>query len=70
MRRETSKSRFWTILAVINLVAILYPLRLCVQAEDVGTQILAGAILIAVLLVLAVTDTVSAMFAYVEWLEH
>jgi hypothetical protein len=66
MRRQTSKAKFWTILVMINMVAIMYPIRLCVQAEDVEAQILTGAILLSVLLVLLVTDTVSALVTYMQ----
>ncbi|MGA3128205.1 MAG: hypothetical protein ABSD13_16005 [Candidatus Korobacteraceae bacterium] len=64
MTRKTQKTKFWTILAIINIAAMIYPFSQYVQAESNDTQLFAVILLFCIAFLLAVADTVSAIVAY------
>jgi hypothetical protein len=64
MRRRKQKAKFWTILIVVNIVAMSYPFSLYVQADTNDSQLFATIVLLGVAFLLAITDTVSALVAY------
>jgi hypothetical protein len=64
MRRTNQRTKFWTILAIINIAAIAYPISLYNNAEGGDQQISALLVLVGTGLVLAVVDAVSALMAY------
>ncbi len=66
MTRKTSRTRFWTTLAIINVAAMVYPLNLYVQAESNEARLVAAMIVLGVGFVLAITDTVSAIVTYMQ----
>lgn len=66
MAQKTEKTNFWVILAIINIAAMVYPLTLYVQADSNDTQLFATIALLAVAFLLAITDTVSAIVAYMQ----
>ncbi len=66
MKHERQKARFWTILAVINIVAMTYPVTLYFQADNGDTQFFATIVLFGTAFLLAITDTVSAIVAYLQ----
>lgn len=64
MNRTNQRTKFWTILAIINIAAIAYPILLYTNAESGDNQISALLALVGTGLVLAVVDAVSALIAY------
>jgi hypothetical protein len=64
VKHRGQKARFWTILTVINIVAMLYPVTLYVQADNSDAQFFAAVVLLGTAFLLAITDTVSALVAY------
>ena len=66
MRQRSQKARFWTILMMINIVAMIYPVTLYFQADDSEAQFFATIVLLGAAFLLAITDTVSAIVAYLE----
>jgi hypothetical protein len=64
MAKNESKARFWTILVVVNLLTLAYPLNMLIRpdSED-GTIVGVVALLIAGLL-LGVADMISVALAY------
>lgn len=66
MRQESSKTRFWAILTMINIVAMTYPVMLYFQADNSDTQFFAAIVLVGSAFLLAITDAVSAILVYLE----
>ena len=66
MSQKTQRTKFWTILAIINMAAMIYPFSLYVQAENNEAQIFAVIILFCIALLLAIADTVTALVVYME----
>jgi hypothetical protein len=64
MRQRGHKARFWTILAMINIVAMIYPVNLYLQADDSDAQFFATIVLLVAAFLLAITDTVSVIAAH------
>ena len=64
MARKSSRMRFWTILAIVNFLAMVYPIGLYLQAESNESQFFACVVLLSVAFLLAVMDTVSALVVY------
>jgi hypothetical protein len=65
-RPRPQKTRFWTILAMINIVAMIYPLTLYVQADNSDAQLFATIVLLGAAFLLAIADTISAIVAYLQ----
>ena len=66
MTQKTPKTKFWLILAALNIAALLYPVGLYLQADSNDTQLSAIIVVVGIAFVLAVTDTVSALLVYME----
>jgi hypothetical protein len=66
MERRNHKRKFWAILAMVNVVAMIYPVNLCLQADTGDAQFFATIVLLGAALLLAITDTVSAILAYMQ----
>jgi hypothetical protein len=66
MRQRSQKARFWTILTMINIVAMVYPVKLYFQADNGDAQFFAAIVLLGAAFLLAITDTVSAIVAYLQ----
>jgi hypothetical protein len=64
MARKSSRMRFWTILAIINFLAMVYPIGLYLQAENNSSRFVASVIVLSVAFLLAIMDTVSAVVVY------
>ena len=64
MAHKSSRTRFWTILAIINIAAMIYPVGLYFQAESSDSQFVATVVMLCVAFVLAIMDTVSALVVY------
>ena len=66
MTQKTPKTRFWLVLATLNIAALLYPVGLYLQADSNDTQFSAIIAAVGIAFVLAITDTVSALLVYME----
>jgi len=66
MTQKTPETKFWLILAALNIAALLYPVGLYLQADSNDTQLSAIIVVVGIAFVLAVTDTVSALLVYME----
>jgi len=64
MSRTNQRPTFWTILAIVNIAAIAYPISLYNNADSGDQQISALLALVGTGLVLAVVDAVSALMAF------
>jgi hypothetical protein len=54
------------ILAIINILAMIYPVTLYFQADNSDAQLFATIVLLGAAFLLAITDTVSAIVAYLQ----
>jgi hypothetical protein len=66
MSQKSKKTRFWTILTTVNIVAMIYPVTLYFQADNSDAQFFAAIVLLGAAFLLAITDTVSAIVAYLR----
>lgn len=64
MRRNKSKSQFWIVLALVNLVVAIYPVRLLLGSDTPDGTILGVVALCGAGLVLGIADVVSVLLAY------
>jgi hypothetical protein len=64
MKKAKSRDGFWLVLGILNLLAIVYPISVYVQADSIEDQILAVFVLFGVALLLAIVDTVNIAVAY------
>jgi hypothetical protein len=64
MTRNQSKARFWTILAIVNLVMLLYPISMLLGGDSQDGSIMGVIALCGVGLILAVGDMISVLLAY------
>ncbi len=65
MANETSKPRFWTIVAIANVAALAYPINLYLRSDG-SNALLFAALVVSVAFVMAVTDVVGAVIGYRE----
>ncbi len=64
MRRNKSKSQFWIVLALVNLLVAIYPVRLLLGSDTPDGTILGVVALCGAGLVLGIADVVSVLLAY------
>jgi len=64
MQKKSYKTRFWLILAIVNIVAFIYPIGLLLGSDDDATRLLAIVVLMGGFIFVAVADAVSIVFAY------
>jgi hypothetical protein len=64
MQRKKPGELFWLVLGALNLLAVSYPLTLCLRADDDMERLLAIFSVIGAGLLLAIVDTVSIIIAY------
>jgi hypothetical protein len=64
MSRNKQRTKFWAIMAIVNIGAILCPMSLYTGAETIDQEISGLLLLVGTALVLAVVDAVSALIAY------
>lgn len=64
MKTKTSKTRFWLILVTVNILALLYPVRLLLGSDDNATWLFALFVLMVDFILLVVVDTVSIVLDY------
>lgn len=61
MQKKNRDPKRWLILALLNVLAIAYPVNLYLQAGDDKSQLLAAVVLVGVGFLLAVGDLVTAV---------
>jgi len=66
MTQKTQKTKFWLILAIINIAAMIYPVSLYVQADSNDTQFFAAIVLLGIAFLLAIGDMMSAILVYMR----
>jgi len=66
MERRRSKAKFWTVLTLGNLLVMMYPVNMYVNAYTNEGQAFAAVAMVGIAVVLAITDVVSAVLAYVS----
>ena len=64
MQKKRSKTRFWLILVILNLLAFAYPIGLLLTSEDDAARLFAVVVLMGASIFLFVGDAVSIVFAY------
>ena len=64
MARNRSKARFWTILTLVNLLMLVYPVSMVLGADAQDGTVVGVIALFGVGLVLAVADLISVLVAY------
>lgn len=63
MKTDKSKTQLWTVLAIGNILAIIYPIRLLLRADSPDEHLFAAVALVGSLFLLAVADAVSVVVA-------
>ena len=59
MKRSKPTTEFWTVLAIVNVLALIYPISLILRANSVDENLFASGVLIGSLFLLVVVDAVS-----------
>ncbi|MGC2477789.1 MAG: hypothetical protein WA485_25850 [Candidatus Sulfotelmatobacter sp.] len=59
MKRSKPTTEFWTVLAVVNVLALIYPIHLILHANSVDENLFASGVLLGSLFLLVVVDAVS-----------
>ncbi len=65
VKKNKPSKQFWTALAAINLLALIYPLNLLHHAESSDERLLAALALLIVPFLLMVADAISIVIAEV-----
>ena len=65
MQKEKPTTQFWTILATVNILALMYPVNLLHSAEGTDDKPFAAITLIGVVFLLMMIDVVSILIANV-----
>jgi hypothetical protein len=63
MKRSKQATEFWTVLTMVNVLALNYPIHLLVRANSVDENLFATCVLIGSLFLLMVVDAVSIVVA-------
>jgi hypothetical protein len=66
MAHKSSRTRFWTILAIINVAVMAYPVGLYLRADTNDSQFYATLVVLSVGFLLAIMDTVSGLAVYMD----
>lgn len=64
MKRKQRTTEFWTVLAVVNVLALIYPFNLLLRANSVDESLFATLVLIVSAFLLVAVDAVSIVMAY------
>jgi hypothetical protein len=63
--KKTSSLRFWTVLVLINVALMIYPVGLYAQAQA-SDVLFPSIVMVGTAFVLAITDAVSAVLAFLS----
>jgi len=64
MKKPKSKSRFWTVLTLVNLLMLAYPISMFLGADTQEGTLVAVIALCGIGLILGVADIISVLLAY------
>jgi hypothetical protein len=63
MKMDKPTTEFWTVLTMVNVLGLIYPIHLLLRANSVDENLFATCVLVGSLFLLAVVDAVSLMVA-------
>ena len=64
MKPKRQKTKFWSVLTLSNLLAMMYPVHMYVNAYTNEAQGIAAIAMVGMAFVIAITDVVSVVVAY------
>jgi hypothetical protein len=65
MKTNKPTTEFWTVLTMMNVLALVYPIHLLLRANNVDGNLFATCVLVGSLFLLVVVDAVSIVVAEV-----
>ena len=63
MKTNNPTTKFWTVLTMVNVLALIYPIRLLLRANSLDENLFATCVFVGSLFLLAVVDAVSIVVA-------
>jgi hypothetical protein len=63
MKNIKPSTQFWTVLTMVNVLALIYPIHLLLHADSPGASLFATLALMGFVFLLAVADAVSILIA-------
>lgn len=63
MKTNNPTTEFWTVLTLVNVLALIYPIYLLLSAHSVDENLFATCVLVGSLFLLAVVDAASIVVA-------
>ena len=63
MKRSKPTTEFWTVLTMVNLLGLIYPIHLLLRANSVDEHLFATCVLVGFLFLLVVVDAVGIVVA-------
>jgi len=63
MKTDKSRRDLWIVLALVNVLALVYPINLSLRAKSVDENLFATFVLIASIFLLALVDAISIVAA-------
>jgi hypothetical protein len=63
MKTSKPTTEFWTVLTMVNVLALIYPIHLLLRANSVDENLFATFVLVGFLFLLVVVDAVSIVVA-------
>ena len=63
MKTNKPTTEFWTVLTMMNVLALIYPIHLLLRASSVDQNLFATCVLVGSLFLLVVVDAVSIVVA-------
>ena len=63
MKRNKPTTEFWTMLTMVNVLGLIYPIHLQLRANNVDENLFATCVLVGSLFLLVVVDAVSIVVA-------
>ncbi len=64
MESKGQKTRFWMVLAILNVAALSYPINLVLHADSDLARIVAVFIFVAIVFGLLISDAIGVLIAY------
>ena len=62
-KKKKPTAEFWTVLAMLNVLALMYPIKLLVRADSLDENLFATCVLVGSLFLLVVVDAISIVVA-------
>lgn len=64
MARQRGKTKFWTILTLTNLLLIIYPVSMYLNADGDDGRVFAAILMVSIAFMLAIADVVGVVCVY------